>query len=86
MNSAEGMLYLLKAEPTLLPEAPVGDVAELIEHRTHDEVHSCLRCGKRAVQAFVADTELGPRWLDLCMPCSHWLRTSLDGDQPERGY
>jgi hypothetical protein len=71
--TGEGLLHLLKAEPTLLPEAP-PDAAARIEQRTHDEVHSCLRCGKRAQEAFVADTEIGPRWLDLCPECSHWLR------------
>lgn len=73
--TAEGLLYLLKAEPTLLPEAP-PDATSRIEHRTHDEVHSCLRCGKGAQEAFVADTERGPRWLDLCHQCSRWLRNS----------
>lgn len=73
-NAAEGMLHLLKAEPTLLPPTPEGDVAALIEHRRHDEVHACLRCGQRAAQAFVADTEIGRRWLDLCHPCTQWLR------------
>lgn len=76
-NAAEGMLHLLKAEPTLLPEAP-PNATNHIEHRTSDEVHSCLRCGEPAQLAYVADTEIGPRWLDLCHACGHWLRTSLD--------
>lgn len=46
--SADGLLHLLKAEPTLLPPAPVTDSAAPIDHRREDEIHSCLRCGKRA--------------------------------------
>lgn len=76
-NPAEGMLHLLKAEPTLLPEAPDEATAAHITHRTHDESHECLRCGSRADIAFIAATEIGPRWLDLCASCEHWLRTSL---------
>lgn len=76
MIDADGFLHLLKAEPTLLPPAPTGDIAAAIEHRRHDEVHSCLRCGGRAQCAFVADTSLGNRWLDLCAACTEWLRSA----------
>jgi hypothetical protein len=69
---ADGMLHLLAAEPSLLPVAPEG-AWRLIEHRTKDEVHSCLRCGERAQAAYIAHTDAGNRWLDLCMACSHWL-------------
>jgi hypothetical protein len=41
-----------------------------------DEVHPCLRCGERAACAYIAETELGHRWLDLCWPCSHWVLTT----------
>jgi len=78
MSTASGFLHLLKAEPTLLPEAPAGAGAAQIEHRRRDEVHPCLRCGKRAGAAFVADTELGPRWLDLCPGCEGWLRSAIE--------
>lgn len=69
-----GFLHLLQAEPTLLPEAPAhepgtGD----IDHRIKDEVHACLRCSKRARVAYVLNTELGKRWLDLCPQCANWL-------------
>jgi hypothetical protein len=73
---APGLLHLLKAEPTLLPVAPESDWAAAIERRRLDEVHACLRCGQRAHCALVAETEIGPRWLDLCHRCIHWLRVN----------
>lgn len=75
--TADGMLHLLKAEPTLLPEAPAGYTTQDMDRRRHDEIHPCLRCGQRAALAYVADTEIGPRWLDLCPPCGHWLTTTM---------
>lgn len=78
---AENFLHLLKAEPSLLPPAPPEALTDSrhIEHRRHDEVHTCLRCGKRAQVAYVADTQdAGPRWLDLCAACDYWLRTGTD--------
>jgi len=80
-SGADGMLYLLKAEPTLLPEAPADTTVAQMEHRRVDEVHACLRCGERARNAYVADTKLGYRWLDLCHACAHWLRTTMT-DRP----
>lgn len=77
------LLHLLKANPTLLPPAPDPFTGAHIEHRCHDEVNMCLRCGKRAQTAFVAHTDLGPRWLDLCAPCNRWLRTTLYNQPPE---
>jgi hypothetical protein len=71
-------LHLLRTEPTLMPWAPAGDPAVLISRRTHDEVHSCLRCGQCAQVAYVAATVLGPRWLDLCAACDHWFRCGMD--------
>jgi hypothetical protein len=76
-TTADGFLHLLKAEPTLLDPAPVGFTGRDLEHRRLDEVHPCLRCGGRAQNAYVAATELGPRWLGLCMPCAHWLLSNL---------
>lgn len=73
---ADGLLHLLKAEPTLLPPAPDDTTAQAIDHRRLHEAHPCLRCGGVANCAFVATTSLGPRWLDLCHPCTHWLRTT----------
>ncbi|GAA0719243.1 hypothetical protein Drose_05580 [Dactylosporangium roseum] len=72
----EGFLRLLAAEPTLLPPAPADGIGDATRRRTQDEIHSCLRCGRRAQEAFIAGTRLGPRWLDLCAACGHWLRTS----------
>jgi hypothetical protein len=75
MIGADGLLHLLKAEPTLMPPVPTPSGAA-IEHRRLDEVHPCLRCGERAACAYIAETELGHRWLDLCWPCSHWVLTT----------
>lgn len=77
MSAVAGFLHLLKAEPTLLPEAPHGATNAHIEHRRQGEVHACLRCGEQATCAFVADTKLGPRWLDLCPRCEGWLRAGI---------
>lgn len=79
--TADGMLYLFRAEPTLLPEAPPDFTAAQIEHRRLDEVHACLRCGGQAKNAYVAHTTMGNRWLDLCQSCAHWLRTTMT-DRP----
>lgn len=73
--TADGMLHLLNAEPTLLPEAPANVAPRDIDHRRLDAIHTCLRCGKRAKVAYVARTDIGNRWLDLCAACDHWLRT-----------
>lgn len=67
-------LGLLKAEPTLLDPAPAGWNEGAVTRRTRDEVHSCLRCGGRAAVAFVALTDAGLRWLDVCPGCAMWLQ------------
>jgi hypothetical protein len=83
MSAAEGMLTLLAVNPTLLPPAPEHADGEHIEHRRRDEIHTCLRCGQRAACAYIARSkskihpDVGPRWLDLCAVCEHWLLTSL---------
>lgn len=77
MNAADQMLYFLKANPTLLPPAPSGNLGPAIEYRRKDEIHSCLRCGDRAGVAYVAELEIGNRWLDLCPACEYWLRTEM---------
>jgi hypothetical protein len=76
-------LHLLKANPTILPPAPAEDAWRHIDHRTHDEVHTCLRCGGRAGCAFVADTTAGPRWLDMCFACGNWMRSGLPAAEQE---
>jgi hypothetical protein len=67
---AVGLLYLLQAEPSLLPVAPDDASGEDIERRRLDEVHSCLRCGERATTALIAEDPhgewQGKRWIDLC--------------------
>lgn len=80
-NAVEGMLTLLAVEPTLLPPAPEHADGDHMEHRRRDEIHSCLRCGQRAMCAYIVASkkhpEAGPRWLDLCPACDYWLRTNL---------
>lgn len=85
----DGLVHLLKAEPTLLDPAdpaPDGDAAHLINHRTKDEIHTCLRCPNQARAAFLADCgEHGQRWLDLCPPCESWFRRGMaDLDKEEQ--
>jgi len=72
--AADGLLHLLKAEPTLLPEAPADHLGAAITHRTQDEIHHCLRCGQDAGIAYIAHTDAGNRWIDLCPQCAYWLR------------
>ena len=73
MPDAEGFLLLVDAEPELMPPARAfdsdADMGSAITQRARDEAHSCLRCGKAAVIAYVAHAESGPRWLDLCADC-----------------
>ena len=83
-TTAEGLLHLLRAEPALLPAAPADAGPEHIEHRRRDEIHECLRCGARAMCAYLAEAKddprwagLGKRWLDLCPDCDQWLRRGL---------
>ncbi|RKR92799.1 hypothetical protein BDK92_7281 [Micromonospora pisi] len=75
---ADGLLHLLKTEPTLLPPAPkAGNLAAAIEYRRYGEVHDCLRCPEPAGVAYIAHTKIGNRWLDLCWACNHWLQSNL---------
>lgn len=82
----DGLVRLLKAEPTLLDPAPAGDPSTLINHRVRDEIHTCLRCPSQARVAFLADCgEHGQRWLDLCPPCESWFRRGMaDLDREEQ--
>jgi hypothetical protein len=72
------LLNLVGDEWTALDEAPAEGQAEAIEWRRRDELHRCLRCGQRAVAAFVIEfkpvPESPPRWLDLCAACEQWVR------------
>lgn len=68
------VLLLVQQNPSLLPAAPLGVTAQMIDFRREDAVHDCLVCGERAGAAFVADTSEGPRWLDLCMSHSDEVR------------
>ncbi|MEU3455602.1 hypothetical protein ABZ671_18675 [Micromonospora sp. NPDC006766] len=76
MGPMIGLLALIRAEPTLLPPAPEAALVggAHMDHRRLDEVQTCLGCGQRAECAFVAETKLGPRWLDLCHACTYRLQ------------
>lgn len=84
MRPIDGLLYLIRAEPTLCP--PVlgeGDPVLMMQHRGHDEDHMCLACGKQANVAIIAATSAGGRWLDVCW--DHYAE--LQAPDPERpGY
>jgi hypothetical protein len=75
LTDVDRFLLLLRDNPTLLPpvvgDCPPGDA---MGHRSQDEVHSCAQCGKRAQAALIAETTLGPRWLDICMALYAWIQ------------
>jgi len=79
-SDSDGLLFLLQAEPTLLPPAPDDWDAPSVYLRRLGEVHPCVRCGERATYAHIAATDLGPRWLDLCGPCVRWLQRHVTAD------
>lgn len=72
------MLFLVRAEPELLPEAPPQSTVRDMAHRAYQGQHYCLGCGTPASLAAIAATAIGPRWLDLCPPCHRavWLANS----------
>ncbi len=74
--NATGLLYLLRDEPTLMDPAPPDVDAQAMDRRRDDETHPCLGCGNPAQCAVVADTKLGPRWLDLCHGCFQEVRVA----------
>jgi len=71
--AAAGLLAFLAVHADLLHpvRGPCGP--EAIEWRLA-HAHPCLRCGAIAMVAYIAGTERGPRWLDLCRSCDQWLR------------
>jgi hypothetical protein len=70
-TNLDDVLYLIKYNPTLCPPVPPSeiDIAIRMQHRGHDELHSCVSCGNRANAALTAETDLGERWVDLCWSC-----------------
>jgi len=71
------LLNLVADDWTTLDVAPTERQAEAMERRRHDEVHNCLRCGRRAVYATIAEfkpvPDAAPRWVDLCADCYQWV-------------
>jgi hypothetical protein len=79
-SAADGFLLLLRHEPTLLPAAPEWETEGWVAiNRRLREQRSCLKCGEWARSTSVAETTLGPRWLDLCCRCLAWV---MDGASP----
>lgn len=80
MGTLTDLLTLVATEPTLFPPAPLAALTDSrhLDHRRLDEVHTCLGCGQRAHSAFLAETKIGPRWLDLCAECTYRLRREDD--------
>lgn len=75
LTEADRFLVLLRDNPTLLDPAPPACTAEMMIHRSRDEIHTCLRCGRRSEVALTAQTKIGERWLDFCLPDYSWLMT-----------
>jgi hypothetical protein len=73
------LLAWLKVEGDVLEAVRDGWTGADITHRTMDQVHPCLRCGQQAQLAYVAHTDKGPRWLDLCPPCGYAARKANGG-------
>lgn len=75
------MLGWLKIEGDVLQAVRPGWTGADLNRRTQDEVHDCLRCGERAQAAYVAHTDKGDRWLDLCWRDAYAARWALDEAQ-----
>lgn len=72
------LLAYLKVQGDLLEPVPPGWTGADITRRTHDEVHECIRCGERAQVAYVAETNAGDRWLDLCARDAYEARRAVE--------
>lgn len=74
LTDVDRFLLLLRDNPTLLPPV-LGNrpPAEMMDHRSRDEIHPCAQCGEKATCAMIADTRTGPRWLDVCMAHYAWI-------------
>jgi hypothetical protein len=77
-DGVAGLQWLLRENPTLLPAAPDDYSGVDINRRARAGTHMCLHCGGRAWTAYVADTKIGARWLDLCPACARWFRAGND--------
>lgn len=77
------LLAFLKVNGDLLPLVADDWTGEHITRRTQDEVHQCVRCPKRAQVAYVAETDKGERWLDLCAHCAYEARQAVNRPEYE---
>lgn len=71
-SAADGLLWLITAEPTLAPPATHRDYARRVRAE-----FPCIRCPRTAEVALIVHTDAGPRWIDLCRWCAGWLRANL---------
>lgn len=79
MRISADTLIWLRTNGRILEEAPVDPPGNVIDARREDEVHDCLICGMRAQAAYIAHTDDGPRWLDLCMRDADRVRRISSG-------
>jgi hypothetical protein len=78
------LINRLKLEPAEFPAAPDGHTGRDMEQRAKTESHDCACCHQLAGAALVAQTPIGPRWVDVCPDCyCHLLRLApFEGIEP----
>ena len=69
-------LTWLRLNGRILEDA-TGAAASDMDARLMNEVHGCLACNNPAQVTYVADTDDGPRWLDLCVTHARTVCTVL---------
>lgn len=74
MRITADTLVWLRLNGDVLEAAPTDAPPQAIDARSRDQVHGCLACNEPAQVAYIADTDKGPRWLDLCMKHSREVR------------
>jgi hypothetical protein len=73
-TALDGLLWLFRENPDLLPPYLGHNPALDIEHRRHNEAHPCAQCGQDARIALIAEPPNAQRrWLDLCPECNSLL-------------
>ncbi|MFE6977231.1 hypothetical protein [Streptomyces sp. NPDC057682] len=63
------LLQDLGVDPADLDPAPARPVPECVYTGRLVARYPCVRCGDPATVAAIAETPLGRRWVDRCMPC-----------------
>jgi len=74
----------INQEPAAFEAAPRDHTGHDVEHRAKTESHDCACCDQPACAALVAETAIGPRWVDVCPDCyCHLLRIApFEGMEP----